>query len=90
MKQLSSLFAAYKKKLQPPQSSVEKVAVTVIQDVTKLPVTSDYVVVYTPASRVLRLQAPSIIKTEVLQHKAAIMTRLRAELGEAGCPTDLQ
>lgn len=89
MTQISNLLAKYKQTLRPPQASVEATAVAMITKVTGLQLTATQVS-YTPASRTLRLQVPSVMRSELLRHKPAILAGLRADLGATHAPTDIR
>lgn len=83
--QLSDLFSVYKQRLRPPQASVEQAAFLIITDVTGLPVPRESIV-YTPTTRTLSIQVPSILKSEITFHFDAIQKRLQTELGVSFAP----
>ncbi len=88
MHHIGDLFAVYRTRLKPPQKTVEKAALAVIEGVTGI-VIDDTDVVFTPSSRVLTLHIPSVIKNEILLSQAVILEKLRYELGSDRAPTIL-
>lgn len=88
MKQIGSLFDVYRKKLKPPQASVEVRAAEIIAEITGLSIQSSHLS-YSPATRTLRLQAPSVLRSEVLKRKLAVLQALSSLLGEQHCPKEL-
>ena len=89
MKQIGSLFEKYKKNLRPPQASVEQEAAVVIQELTSIPVRVEQLS-YTLGTRVLTLQTPSVVRSEVLKQKEAILKELQYRLGKKHGPKDLR
>ena len=85
MKHLSSFFDKYKKTIKAPQASVEKEVVSVIKEVVGIEIKFEQIT-YMPASRTVTLQAPSIVRSEVLKYKADILTKLNQSLGVANSP----
>jgi len=88
MKQISSLFEKYKKTLRPPQSSVEKEVVAVISHITSITITTDQVS-YSPSTKTVKLLTPSIVRSEVLKQKAAIIAALQSSMSQAHAPREL-
>lgn len=89
MKPLRSLFDVYKTRLKPPQASVEAEVIQVLQDVTGYELRPDQVS-YTTGSRVVSLQVPSILRTEIIKQKAAILAALSSKLGVTNSPKDIR
>ena len=83
--QIGSLFEIYKKRLRPPQASVEEVCYEVIKEVVKFPISRESVV-YTVSTRTISIQAPSILKSELSFHYEEIKKRLQGKLGAAHAP----
>jgi len=88
MHHISDLFSVYRTRLKPPQKTVEKAAVVVIERISGI-VVEDTNVVFTPHSRVLALHIPSVIKNEILLFQGVILETLRLELGSDRAPTIL-
>ena len=82
---LSSCYQHYKRTLKPPQASVEKEVIVVVADVTGITLKSEQLT-YTPATKTIALQVPSIIKTELRKHQAAILKQLQHNLGAENAP----
>lgn len=85
MMSIGSLMARYRERLRPPQASVEKEVVVVIKEVTGYDITVAQVE-YTVYSRTVALRVPSILKTELLTHKTAILDNLSKRLGTHHAP----
>lgn len=83
--QLGNLLERYKKHLKPPQASVEKVCVSVIKDLTDIPLGS-HQIGYTVSSRTMTIKAPSLIKSELKTHHTAILKELEKRLGIGSAP----
>jgi len=83
--QIGSLFEIYKKRLRPPQASVEEVCFEVIKEVTKFPISREWIV-YTVSTRTISIQAPSILKSELAFHYDEIKKQLQDKLGTAHAP----
>ena len=85
MKHLSTLFDRYKKILVPPQASVEKRVAELITEITPFTITQKQVK-YSVGSKTISLQVPSVLKSELNHHKAAILKQLETEMGIKNCP----
>lgn len=88
MSHISDFFAVYKKRLRPPQKTVEKAAALVITSVTGITV-NDTTVSFNPSTRVLMLNLPSVIKTEIFLQRTAVLRQLQTELGADQAPLTL-
>ena len=88
MKHLSSLFAKYKETLRPPQATVEKKAIEVIRDLLQISLTESQVT-YKTTTRTLKIDAPSVVRSEVLRRKGELLTKLVNELGVSNSPKEL-
>lgn len=88
MKRMGDLFLKYKTRFKPPQASVEKECIMVIKELTGFQLLPTQVV-YRVNSRTISVQVPSIIKSELRFHQAAILSELEKRLGKGGCPTVL-
>jgi len=82
---IGSLFEIYKKRLRPPQASVEEVCFEVIREVTKFPISREWIV-YTVSTRTVSIQAPSILKSELAFYYDEIKKQLQDKLGAAHAP----
>ena len=85
MKHIGSLFEKYKKNIKPPQASIEKVCIEVIQEVAGFTLEST-ALTYTPATKTLSIKAPSIVKQEIKLHSGEILKKLSIKLGSKGVP----
>lgn len=83
--QLGNLLARYRAILKPPQASVEKECLVVIKDVTGIELRS-HQVSYTVSTRTLVLKTPSLLRSELMLHRQAILLELKKRLGEKGSP----
>lgn len=83
--QLGNLLARYKAVLKPPQASVEKECVIVIKDVTGIELLPQQVS-YTVSTKTLVLKTPSLLRSELMLHRQAILSELKQRLGEKGAP----
>lgn len=85
MKPLGSLFERYRKLLVPPQASVEKRVAEIITEITPLTISATQVK-YSVGTKTISLQVPSILKSELQHHKAAVLQRLEVEMGIKNSP----
>ncbi len=85
-RQLGRLLERYKTLLKPPQASVEKECIAVIEELTGI-VLRPHQVRYTVTSRTLTIKAPSILRSELSLHKTAILEVLKKRLGESTAPS---
>ena len=86
--QLGNLLERYKKQLKPPQASVEKVCVSVVADLTGIPLGA-HQITYTVSSRTITIKASSLIKSELKTHYTAILLELEKRLGLGSAPTTI-
>lgn len=86
--QIGNLLLRYKKHLKPPQASVEKEAIEVIQEITGFLLKVDQVT-YTVSSRTLHLQIPSLLKSELKPQYPNILLTLKSRLTAAHSPTTI-
>lgn len=86
--QLGNLLLKYKALLKPPQASVEKECIKVIQEVTRIELLP-HQVSYTVSTRTLNIKAPSLLRSELMLHREAILGGLKRQLGEKSAPTTL-
>jgi hypothetical protein len=87
MKHIGELFSRYKKTIKPPQATVTKEFVVVCEAVTGIPIKPEQCV-YTVATKTIYLQTPSLVKSELLQKKPALLAALKAKLGP-NAPTNI-
>lgn len=85
MKQLSDLFEKYRTRIKAPQATVEKECIQVVLEVTGFNLSLNQVT-YTVSTRTISLKVPSILKTELKFHYAAILQILETRLGVDGSP----
>jgi hypothetical protein len=88
MKHISDLFHRYQAKIKPPQKSVIKVFVAVCEEVTSHQLSLEQCS-YTVGTKVIHLQIPSVLKSEVLQSKYKILAELKQRLG-TNAPQDIR
>jgi hypothetical protein len=86
--QLGNLLLRYKKVLKPPQQSVIKEVVQVIQEVLGVTVATSQLT-YQVTARIIYIKTPSLIRSEILRAKPKILTVLKERLGEQVAPIDL-
>ncbi len=87
--QISDLFSIYKKRLRPPQASIEQVCFEVIQEVTPFKIPKESIV-FTVSTRTISIQAPSIVKSELSFYYDEIKKQLQAKLGAAHAPVSIR
>lgn len=85
IQQLGNLLELYKKRFKAPQASVEKECLQVIQELTQFTLTIDQVS-YTVSNRSLKINAPSIIKSELRLYHSQILNEVQKRLGESTSP----
>jgi hypothetical protein len=83
--QLGNLLERYKKLIKPPQATVEKEAIVVIEGLTTIKLLS-HQLTYTVGSRTLIIKAPSIICSELRVHHPVIIKELQRRLGAQNAP----
>jgi|GEM_PF-2138200 hypothetical protein len=88
MKHLGSLFAKYQDTFKPPQATVQKKAVLVIADLLQIQLREDQLS-YKTTTRTLKINAPSVIRSEIIRRKPELLAVLQRELGVSNAPTDL-
>jgi hypothetical protein len=86
--QLGNLLERYKKILKPPQATVEKEAVLVIESLYSIKL-QPHQVTYAVGSRTLIIKAPSIICSELRTHHPEIVRELQSRLGVQNAPTTI-
>lgn len=83
--QIGDLFSRYKKRLKPPQFSIEKTTHKVIEEVTPLKIPLEKIK-YTVSTKTLAINVPSIVKSELSFYKKDILKALENELGINNSP----
>jgi hypothetical protein len=79
------LFEKYRKNLQAPQKSVEIESIRVIGELTSIKLNENQVK-YTVNSRVLSINASSLVKQELKFHHEKILSELKNRLGIKNSP----
>lgn len=85
---MSSLFAKYKNTLKPPQATVQKKTVELVAQVMGINLL-DSQVSYKTTTRTLKINAPSVIRSEILRRKHELLVKLTQELGVTNAPTEI-
>lgn len=83
--QLGNLLLRYKKNLKPPQASVQKEFVAVVEEVTGLILRNDQVE-YSVATKTIVLKTPSLLRSELKLKHPEIMSLLVERLGRENAP----
>lgn len=83
--QLGNLLERYKKLIKPPQASVEKEAIIVIKELTDITLLPQQLS-YTVSTRTLSIKAPSVLRSELFQHRSRILEGLHLRLGAQNAP----
>jgi len=86
---IKSLFSKYKNHFSAPQKSVEKVAEVEIKNLLNLNNFKGRLVSFKPNTKTLHIIAPAVLRTEILKHKTAILTAIKANLDKKSAPQDL-
>lgn len=89
MKRLGSLFDVYKTRFKPPQATVESEVIQVVREVLGYELQAGQVS-YTTGSRTVSLHVPSVLKTEIIKQKAAVLATLSSSLGVQNAPKDIR
>jgi hypothetical protein len=79
------LFEKYRKTLQAPQKTVELEAIKIIGELTGIKLREDQIS-YLPSTRVLSINAPSLIKQELKTKNKQILDELKNSLGVKSSP----
>ena len=82
---VKDLFEKYRKTLQAPQKTVELEAIRVIGEITHLKLKEEQVS-YTVSTRVLSVNASSLIKQELKMKHNLIIAELKKQLGTKSSP----
>ena len=83
--QLGNLLAHYKERFKPPQASVVKECIEVIESVSGIVLEQKHLT-YTVSSRTLVVHASSMIRSELKTHQDKITTELQKRLGAHSAP----
>ena len=83
---VGALFEKYKLKLKPPQGSIVKEVIEVVGDITGISLEKSQIK-YSVHTKVISIQAPSLIKQEIKLHQDDILIHLKARLGINNAPT---
>lgn len=86
---VADLFEKYKTRFKPPQSSVIKEVIEVIEDITSFKLKPEQLK-YSVHTRVVSLAVPGILKQEILLKQDEILIHLKARLGEHNAPSLLR
>jgi hypothetical protein len=79
------LFEKYRKTLQAPQKTVELEGIKIIGEITGIKLSEDQIS-YTPSTRVLYINAPSLIKQELKIKNKQILDEIKNSLGVKSSP----
>lgn len=82
---VKDLFAKYKTNLKAPQKTVELEVIRVIGELLGISLKEEQVV-YTPNSRTLVFNIPSILKQEIKLKQNEILFELSSRLGDKSSP----
>lgn len=82
---ISSLFDAYKKRLRPPQQSVIRVFIEVVDEVMGYNIPPDKVE-YNVRNKVLSVRVPGMLRNELKLREGELLSHLKGRLGEVSAP----
>ncbi|KKT78006.1 MAG: hypothetical protein UW75_C0051G0003 [Parcubacteria group bacterium GW2011_GWF2_44_8] len=82
---VKDLFEKYRKTLQAPQKTVELEAIRVIGELTNITL-KEHQISYTVSTRVLAINAPSVIKQELKFKHTELLSELKKRLGAKSSP----
>lgn len=85
---LNILLERYRKKIKPPQSSIEKECLAVIHELTPLKLSQEQIS-YTVSTKTVYINAPSVLKSELQFYQTDIIRALRKRLGEQSAPLSI-
>ena len=88
LKKVSDLFESYRKRLRPPQKSVLRVFVEVVEELLSIQLDIEKLD-YSVASKTIHLRVPSPVRSEVKLHEKELLAHLKARLGGLGAPKHL-
>lgn len=88
MKHISDLFSRYHNLIKPPQSSIIKEFVGVCGDMFGFNITLEQCD-YSVQSRTLFLNVPSVLKSELIKNKQALLTEMKKRLGDQNSPLEI-
>jgi hypothetical protein len=87
-RQLGRLLERYKTLLKPPQASVEKECILVIEELTGIAL-RPHQVRYTVSTRTLTVKAPSLLRSELSLHRLDLLEAFKNRLGATVAPTTI-
>ena len=87
-RQISDLFAKYKRTLKAPQGTVVTTAVEVIYDLVGVEIPKERVT-YKPHTKILSVRVAGPLKTEIQLRKQEILAHIRGRLGSQNVPTEI-
>jgi hypothetical protein len=85
---VKDLFAKYRTNLKAPQKTVEIEALRVVGELMNITLKEEQVL-YTPATRTLVFNIPSILKQEIKLRQNDILSELYSRLGEKSSPKNI-
>ena len=88
LKKVSDLFEAYRKRLRPPQQSVLRVFVEVVDELLSIQLEVEKLE-YSVVSKTIHLKVPSAVRSELKLHEKELLAHLKARLGELAAPEHL-
>lgn len=82
---ISSLFQTYIKRLKPPQESVIRTFIEVVDEVLGITIKPESVS-YAVRSKTLHLKISGMVRTEIKLHEGEVLAHLKARLGDVSAP----
>ncbi len=82
---IGSLFESYVKRLKPPQESVVRTFVEVVEEVLSISLDTSQIK-YSVHNKTLSLNVSGMVKSEVRLHEKDILAHLKGRLGEQSAP----
>jgi hypothetical protein len=85
---VGDLFSHYRSRIIAPQASVVSVFVEVVADICTITLKLEQVS-YKVTSRTIVLHTPSILKHEIMRHKADVLLHCQGRLGVKSAPKEI-
>lgn len=88
IKKLSDLFDKYKNTLKAPQGSIVNVFCEVVEDVLDISLSKNQVT-FNTFTKIITLNTPGVVKSEIKLNKKEILSHLKGRLGVSSAPKDI-
>lgn len=85
---VSDLFSKYTKLLKPPQKTVVRATIAIINELYGISITEEQCV-YQTSSKTLTLHVPGPLKSEIVLNKKNILEKIGESIGSSNAPKNI-